>query len=71
MKLALFGGMLTLAAINRFRIVPTLMRDAKSEGRHALLYKLRNHILGEQALGSFIVLIVSVLGVMEPAIGRP
>jgi putative copper resistance protein D len=34
------------------------------------LDRLRNHVLGEQALGVMVLLIVSVLGTMRPAIGQ-
>jgi putative copper resistance protein D len=68
-KLALFAGMLALAALNRFFIVPSLIK-ANESGEHpvALLIKLHRHILGEQALGVLVILIVSALGTMEPAI---
>jgi putative copper resistance protein D len=67
-KLFLFAGMLALAALNRFIIVPRLTK-ANEVGEHAVaMVKLRRHILGEQALGLFIILVVSALGTMEPAI---
>jgi len=67
-KLCLFGGMLALASLNRFWLVPSLIRDNKLRGSAAGLFKLRGHILGEQALCLLIILIVSVIGTMEPAI---
>jgi putative copper resistance protein D len=67
-KLSLLGGMLALAALNRFWLVPSLMR-AKADGQpEALFGRLRRHVLGEQAIGLIIVFIVSVLGMMQPAI---
>jgi putative copper resistance protein D len=66
-KLCLFGGTLALAALNRFWLVPSLIRDNKPRGSAAGLFKLRGHILGEQALGLLIILIVSAIGTMEPA----
>jgi putative copper resistance protein D len=66
--LLLFAGMLTLAALNRFIIVPKFMK-ADEVGEHGVgLISLRRHILGEQALGFFIILVVSTLATMEPAI---
>ena len=66
-KLVLFAGMLGLAGLNRFLIVPRLVKA--NDGGHATgLVRLRRHILGEQALGIVIILIVSALGTMQPAI---
>ncbi len=67
-KLGLFGGMLSLAALNRFWLVPRLIRDNKFSEPAAVLVRLRRHILGEQALGLLIILIVGWLGTMQPAI---
>ena len=67
-KLCLFGGMLALAALNRFWLVPSLIGDNKLHRPAAGLLKLRGHVLGEQALGLLIILIVSAIGTMEPAI---
>jgi putative copper resistance protein D len=70
LKLCLFGGMLGLAAANRFWIVPALSRDIKSGEPRAMLLRLRHHVLGEQVFGLFIILTVSVLGLMQPAINQ-
>jgi copper resistance protein D len=61
-KLGLFGGMLVLAVSNRFWLVPALMA-----GRPRALARLRRHVIGEAALGLLVILVVSVLGTMEPA----
>ncbi|GAC1557789.1 MAG: copper homeostasis membrane protein CopD [Herpetosiphon sp.] len=66
-KLVLFAGMLVLASVNRFLIVPKLIK-ANEGHRAGGLVSLRRHIVGEQALGLAIVLIVSVLGTMQPAV---
>jgi putative copper resistance protein D len=66
-KLALFTGMLGFASVNRFLIVPALF-NSEFDGRSAGLAKLRRHLVGEQALGILIILIVSALGSMQPAI---
>jgi len=67
-KVCLFAGMLTLAAANRFWLVPSLI-GTKVPGQPAALFvRLGRHVLGEQAMGLVIVVIVSVLGTMQPAI---
>ena len=66
-KLFLFAGMLGLAGINRFLVVPKLIKA--NVGHHSgRLVTLRRHIVGEQALGFAIIVIVSVLGTMQPAV---
>jgi putative copper resistance protein D len=67
LKLAIFGAMLTLAALNRFWLVPKLTggRTASSIG---VLKRLSGNVLGEQILGLAVIAIVSLLGMMEPAI---
>jgi putative copper resistance protein D len=68
-KMVLLAGMLGLAALNRFFLVPRLIK-ANEFGEHAAvgLMSLRRHILGEQALGVLVILIVSAVGTMEPPI---
>jgi len=71
-KLVLFAGMLALAVSNRFWIVPSLTK-ARTDDPNGLTDwtgKLRNHVLGEQFLGLMVLLVVSVLGTMRPAIGQ-
>jgi copper resistance protein D len=67
-KLCLFGGMLTLAGLNRLWLVPSLMRETASQPA-VLFVRLRRHVLGEQAIGLIIVVVVSLLGLLQPAIG--
>ena len=69
-KLCLFGGMLALAALNRFWLVPSLIREDALRGPAAGLSKFRGHILGEQAFGFLIILLVSAIGIIEPAINN-
>src|ERR1700737_2113771 len=68
-KAILFAGMLGLATLNRFFLVPRLIK-ANENGEHAaaVLMRLRRHILGEQALGIMVILMVSAVGTMEPPI---
>ena len=65
-KLVLFVAMLGLAGLNRFFIVPRLEKASLQQGPG--LMRLRRHILGEQTLGLIIILIVSALGTMQPAV---
>jgi putative copper resistance protein D len=71
-KLALFAGMLALAVSNRFWIVPSLTRARAHDlsGSTAWTARLRNHVVGEQLLGLTVLLVVSVLGTMRPAVGQ-
>ena len=64
-KLFLVAGMLGFAALNRFWLVPSLTRTA--EGHDFALAQLRRHVLGEQALGILVLVIVSMIGTMQPA----
>lgn len=65
-KLVLFVAMLGLAGLNRFLIVPRLEKASLQQAPG--LMRLRRHILGEQTLGLIIILIVSALGTMQPAV---
>ena len=67
-KLGLFSGMLLLAAANRFWLMPALTRDPNPD--HIAAQRLRRHVVGEQALGVFVIAIVSLLGTLEPTIGH-
>jgi putative copper resistance protein D len=71
-KLALFAGMLALAVSNRFWIVPSLNKALTDDPNVSTAWaaRLRYHVLGEQFLGVMILVIVSVLGTMQPAVGR-
>lgn len=67
-KLCLFAGMLALAASNRFRLMPALTRESEASQRRASLARLRGHVLAEETLGLLVMVIVSALGTMEPAV---
>ena len=70
-KLALFAAMLALAAANRFWLAPRLIETRAASGAPAVwLGRLRYHVLGEQFLGLMVLLAVSVLGTMRPALGQ-
>lgn len=65
-KLLLFGAMCALAAVNRFRLVPTFARSL-APGRHALaLGALRRSLAIEAGCGAAILLLVAWLGTLEP-----
>jgi copper resistance protein D len=68
-KLCLFAGMLALAALNRFWLVPSLIKAMVPVESAVLFARLRRHVLGEQTLALIIVFIVSVLGMTQPTIG--
>jgi len=72
LKLVLFAGMLALAVSNRFWIVPSLTKARTDDpnGSTAWTARLRSHVLGEQFLGLTVLLVVSILGTMRPAIGQ-
>ncbi len=72
MKLVLFAGMLALAVSNRFWLVPSLTKARTNDpnGSTACTVRLRNHVLSEQFLGFMVLLVVSVLGTMQPAVGQ-
>ena len=71
-KLTLLGGMLALAAANRFWLVPAMGSGATngSDGSAIWSARLRTHVLGELFLGWVVILAVSILGTMQPAVGQ-
>ncbi|MGO3928129.1 copper homeostasis membrane protein CopD [Rhodopseudomonas pseudopalustris] len=71
-KLALFASMLALAAANKFWLMPALeaSRRRDLDGSDLWRRRLRTHVLGEQSLGLLVLLSVSVLGTIRPAIGQ-
>ena len=70
-KLAFFAGMLALAAANRFWLVPALEASGHdAAGSDVWRRRLRTHVLCEQGLGLLVLLSVSILGTIRPAIGQ-
>ena len=65
LKIAVFGAMVGLALLNRFRLAPRL-RDAAEPGPP--LRALCGSVAAEQALGVVILAVVAALGTWEPAI---
>ena len=66
LKLVLFVAMVGFAGLNRFLVVPTLQRAAAMGSKHGLRRLLVN-VVAELSLGLAIILIVSLLGIAEPA----
>lgn len=66
LKLVLFSAMVMFAGFNRFFVVPTLLQSSTADMKHGLRRLLINAV-AEQSLGLAIILIVSFLGVTEPA----
>ncbi|HWU61512.1 MAG TPA: copper homeostasis membrane protein CopD [Ensifer sp.] len=66
-KIAVFGGMLALAALNRFRLTPGLETalDTSSGVDHALA-ALRRSLFFETLAGLLVLALVAVFGMMEP-----
>jgi copper resistance protein D len=64
-KITLFAAMVTLALINRFRLVPRLRDAATAEPSLRALFQ---SVAVEQALGLAILAVVALLGTWPPAI---
>ena len=64
LKLVLFGAMLSLAAVNRLRLTPSLTaaRDASAAAQ------LQRNAIAETALGIAVLGVVGVLGITPPAV---
>ena len=61
-KVGLFGAMLALASVNRFRLVPALTADPTTDAANSL----RRHLIAELALGLGVLAIVSIIGTLDP-----
>jgi putative copper resistance protein D len=67
-KIALFGAMVSVAAVNRWRLTPQLSEPATTRSRVEALERLTNNIVIEIALGLSAFVVVGVLGTLHPAI---
>ncbi|RAK60203.1 copper resistance protein CopD [Phenylobacterium hankyongense] len=65
-KVALFVGMLALAAANRFRHTPDLERGMTAKDPRHAIAALRRSVLLETSAGVAILILVSVLGTLAP-----
>lgn len=68
LKLAIFVMMLTLAAVNRFRLTPRLAIGRSEAAQSESLDQLTRNSATETVLGLAIFTIVGLLGTMHPAI---
>jgi len=66
LKLALFAGMLGLAALNRLALTPRLQAALANGGLEGAISNARRSVLIETVLAFFVLAAVSALGVMEP-----
>jgi len=67
-KIALFLAMVAIAAINRLRHTPRLVRAGAMGGGAKALHQLRRNAVMEVSAGAVIIGIVAVLGTQPPAI---
>lgn len=67
-KIALFLGMVAIAAVNRFVLTPRLLKTASDAGGHSALFHLRINTLFEVAIGVAIIAIVATLGTDPPGL---
>ena len=66
LKIALFGGMLGLAALNRWRLVPGARAIVEAGRQGIAVQRLRAAILTETALGLLVLAAVAILGTLSP-----
>jgi putative copper resistance protein D len=65
-KLALFGGMLIIAAANRWRLTPTLMRATGANELSSAAAHLRLSLAFETMMALGILALVAALGTLDP-----
>ncbi len=65
-KLVLFGAMLGLASLNRFRLTPTFERSIAAADHREALGVLRASLAVETACAAVILVLVAWLGMLEP-----
>ena len=65
-KLALFGAMLALASLNRFRLTPAFKRSIAAADHHGALRALRRSLAVEASCAVAILALVAWLGTLEP-----
>jgi len=68
LKIALFLGMVAIAAVNRLRLTPSLVAGASERAARDALRQLRRNTAIEIAAGAIILAIVAVLGVTPPGV---
>ena len=65
-KLVLFGGMLALATVNRFRLTPAFDQAIKQGGLLEVISHLRRNLILESSAALLILGLVAWLGTLEP-----
>jgi putative copper resistance protein D len=68
LKIALFFGMVAIAAFNRLRLTPLLISGAGERATPLALRQLRRNVAIEIAAGAGILAIVAILGVTPPGV---
>jgi copper resistance protein D len=66
-KLALFAGMVGIAAVNWSRLTPRLVQNADAAGAQRARRLLRTNAVIEATAGAIVIGIVAVLGILPPA----
>ncbi|UZK70334.1 copper homeostasis membrane protein CopD [Sphingomonas sp. S1-29] len=67
LKLVLFGAMLSLAAANRWRLIPRLARALDDGAPESAIAAIRRSLAVELALGVGVLGCVALLGTLDPA----
>lgn len=67
-KIALFLGMVAIAAVNRLVLTPRLLKTASEARARSMLFHLRINTLFEVAIGVAIIAIVATLGTNPPGL---
>ena len=67
-KVAVFVGMVMLAATNRQWLIPQLMQKESTDVIRGALFQLRYHVSIEIAAGVCIIVIVAALGTLHPGL---
>lgn len=67
-KLALFGTMLALAAVNRFRLTPALAAASGAKLQAGAIHALRRSLVIEAGCATLILALVAWLGTLSPPI---
>lgn len=68
-KILAFAGMVALAGVNRFRLTPALNTSLGTVQTTPALAHLKSSLLFETILGFCVLLLVGLLGLMEPPAG--
>jgi putative copper export protein/mono/diheme cytochrome c family protein len=67
-KVALFLGMVAIAAVNRLRLTPRLVKNAGMAVTENAMRQLRRNVTLEIVVGAAIIVIVAVLGTNPPSL---